>query len=484
MTGTERFVNEGDRRSSTELVRGLGLSAAVSINVANMIGTGVFLKTRVMTCNVGSPGLVMAAWIAAGLLALAGSFSYAEVSAMMPVAGGEYVFLRRAYGRIVGFLYGWTFFGIARSASQAALAIGFATFLNQAMGSALEAPWLSVGPWSLSGITLVSIAAIWAVAAINFRPVTTGGHLALALTLIKIALVIGVAGTLVVYARGDWHHLLQPLGGAAACQQVSTSARGGVVGFGAAMVGALWAYDGWQNVTPLAGEVRNPQRNLPRAFVGGMLVVGALYVCANLAYFYALTPDQIGNVSVHSSVASEALAATIGPAAILVILGILMISSIGSLHASVLANSRIPYAMAREGLFFRALAVVSPGTRVPVRAITAQAAWASILVLLGNYDELTDSVVFASWLFYGLTAGAVFVFRRTLPTDDRPYRALGYPYVPIAFLLVTTWLLVNSFIADPHRALVGSLYIALGLPFYRYWTRGARVIDGSGASDH
>jgi APA family basic amino acid/polyamine antiporter len=471
MTGNARYVEEGGRRSATELVRGLGLAAAASINVANMIGTGVFLKTRVMTCNVGSPGLVMAAWVAAGLLALAGSFSYGEVAALLPIAGGEYAFLRRAYGRIVGFLYGWTFFGIARSASQAALAIGFTTFLNQSLGNVLEPALFSVGPVSVTGITVVSVAAIWLVALVNFRPVTTGGALAIVLTLIKIALVIGVAATLLLFAQGQWHHLTTPITSAATCEQVSTSARGGVVGFGAAMVGALWAYDGWQNVAPLAGEVKNPERNLPRAFVGGMLLVAALYLVANMAYFYAMSPDQIASTSLHSSVASDALRATIGPAAVVVILIILMISSIGSLHASVLANSRIPYAMAREGLFFRALAVVSPGTKVPVRAIVAQAAWASVLALMGNYDALTDSVVFASWLFYGLAAGSVFVFRRTMPDVARPYRAFGYPLLPILFLIVTTWLLVNSFLADTARALLGASYIALGLPFYWWWTR-------------
>ncbi len=475
MAGTERYVEERGRRSRAELVRGIGLAAAVSINVANMIGTGVFLKTRVMTCNVGSPSLVIAAWVAAGFLALAGTFSYAEVAALMPVAGGEYAFLRRAYGRLVGFLYGWTFFGIARSASQAALAIGFATFLNQATGHALENPLFSIVSLPINGITLVSFAVFCLVAFVNFRRVSTGGALAVGLTMIKVVLVIAVAATLLLFAHGDWNHLTVPISGAATCEQVSSSARGGVIGFGAAMVGALWAYDGWQNVAPLAGEVKDPERNLPRAFVGGMLVVGALYLVANLSYFYALSPDQIASTSLHSSVASDALRAAIGPVAVILILGILMVSSVGSLHASVLANSRIPYAMAREGLFFRALAVVSSGTRVPVRAMVAQASWASLLALMGNYDALTDSVVFASWLFYGLTTGSVFVFRRTMPDVPRPYHAFGYPIVPALFLLVTTWLLVNSFIADSGRALLGACYIGLGLPFYWWWSRSAPV---------
>ncbi len=476
MSGSERIVEDGGRTPRAELVRGLGLMAAVSVNVANMIGTGVFLKTRVMTCNVGSPGLVMAAWIAAGLLALAGSFSYGEVAALLPVAGGEYAFLRRAYGRLVGFLYGWTFFGIARSASQAALAIGFATFLNQATGQRLEPVLFTIATLPVTGVTVMSVLAIWLVAFVNFRPVTTGGALAIVLTLIKMALVVAVALTLLLFAEGHWHHLSVPISAAATCEQVSASARGGVIGFGAAMVGALWAYDGWQNVAPLAGEVKNPERNLPRAFIGGMLVVAVLYLVANLAYFYAMTPDEIASTSIHSSVASDALRATIGPVAAVVILLTLMVSSIGSLHASVLSNSRIPYAMAREGLFFRALATVSESTHVPVRAITAQAAWASLLALLGNYDALTDSVVFASWLFYGLAAGSVFVFRRTLPDVPRPYHAFGYPVLPAVFLVVTTWLLVNTFLADTGRALLGAAYIALGLPFYAWWTRSPKPV--------
>jgi APA family basic amino acid/polyamine antiporter len=306
--------------------------------------------------------------------------------------------------------------------------------------------------------------------------VATGGRLALILTLIKVVLVVAVAAALLLLAHGDWSHLMQPVSAAATCEQVSASARGGVVGFGAAMIGALWAYDGWQNVAPLAGEVQNPGRNLPRAFVGGMIIVAILYLFANAAYYYAMTPDAIASVSVHSSVASDALRLVIGPFAVTMILLILMVSSVGSLHASVLANSRIPYAMAREGLFFRSLAVVSDRTHVPVRAITAQAAWASVLAVIGNYDTLTDSVVVASWLFYGLAAGSVFVFRRTMPDAPRPYRAFGYPVVPVVFLLVTTWLLVNSFIADPRRALIGAALIGLGMPFYAWWTRGGSVV--------
>jgi basic amino acid/polyamine antiporter, APA family len=458
----------------TGLTRGVGPWAAMAVNVANMIGTGVFLKTRVMTCNVGSAKTVLWVWLAAGLLSLAGSFSYSEIATMMPEAGGDYVYLRRAYGRAVGFLYGWVTFAVAKAGSQAALAVGLAIFMNVAVGGALARWQLEAGlvghSIAISGLSLVALAAIWTVALINCASVASGGRTALVLTLAKIALVLGVGVGAFVFAAGDFAHFAgSGLGGA--CEGVSASARGGVAGFGAAMLGALWAYDGWNNVAPLAGEIRDPQRNLPRAFIGGMLVVAALYLFVNIAYYYALTPLEIANIPTSSSVATEVLKRFLGPLAVSMTAVALMISSFGSLHASVLANSRVPYAMARDGLFFRALARLSPRSNVPARAILAQAAWSSVLALLGSYDRLTDSVVFASWLFYGLSTASLFIFRKRMPDAPRPYRALGYPVVPAIFLLVTAALLLNTFFAAPREALQGMAVLVAGLPLYWYWSR-------------
>jgi APA family basic amino acid/polyamine antiporter len=457
-----------------ELTRGVGPWAAMAVNVANMIGAGVFLKARVMTCNVGSARMVLVVWVAAGLLSLAGTFSYSEIAAMMPEAGGDYVYLRRAYGRLVGFLYGWMAFTVARAGSQAALAVGLAIFMNVALGGSLERWHFEVAPLgahlSVNGLTFVALAAIWTVAFINCASVASGGRLALVLTLAKVALVIGVGIGAFAFAAGDWSHLAES-GIAGTCEGVAGSARGGIAGFGAAMLGALWAYDGWQNVAPLAGEVRDPQRNLPRAFVGGTLVVAALYLFVNVAYYYALTPLQVASVPTTSSVATEVLKRFLGPMAVSMTAVAIMVSSFGSLQASVLANSRIPFAMARDGLFFRSLVRLSPRSNVPVRAILAQAAWGSVLALSGSYDTLTDSVIFASWLFYGLTTASLFIFRKTMPDAPRPYRAHGYPVVPMIFLLATAALLVNTFVAAPREALQGVAVLAAGLPFYWYWSR-------------
>jgi len=217
--------------------------------------------------------------------------------------------------------------------------------------------------------------------------------------------------------------------------------------------------------------VRDPQRNLPRAFVGGTLTVAALYLFVNVAYYYALAPLEVASVPASSSVATEVLKKFLGPLAVSMTAVALMISSFGALHASVLANSRIPFAMARDGLFFRGLTRLSPRTNVPVRAILAQAAWASLLALSGSYDALTDSVIFSSWLFYGLVTASLFVFRRKLADAPRPYRAFGYPFVPMIFLLATAALLINTFVAAPHEAIRGVVLLAAGLPFYWYWSR-------------
>jgi basic amino acid/polyamine antiporter, APA family len=459
-----------------ELTRGLRLWPAVAINVGNMIGAGVFIKSRVMTCNVGSGTAVLAVWLGSGLLVLAGSFAYTEVAALFPEAGGEYVFLRRAYGRFAGFLFGWTCFGVMRTGAQAALAVSFTIFLNVALGGLLAQPLGSITLFghsaSVTLLPLVAMAAIWTVAIMCCATIAIGGNTALGLTAAKVAVLIAIGIAAFTLGDGQFSHYAQGVG-AGTCEGVRDSARGGIAGIGAAMLGALWAYDGWGNVTPLLGEIHEPARTIPKVFIRGMLLVGALYLFANLSYFYVLTPEQVASVSTSSSVATEVLRRFMGPIAVSLTAVALMLSSFSSLQASVLSNARVPFAMARDGLFFRGLAALSPRTRVPVRAILAQATWASLLVLTGTYDTLTDAVIFASFLFYGLAAGSVFVLRRRYPDAARPYRAFGYPWAPALFVVVTVFLLINTFIATPREALEGIVVLLAGIPFYAYWSRQA-----------
>src|SRR6185436_15505782 len=391
----------------TQLIRGLGLIAAISVNVANIIGTGVFLKARVMTCNVGTPGRALIVWVLAGLLAMAGALTYAELLAMKPRAASEYGIVRDAYGRPLGFIYGWTQFLIARTASAAALAVGFAIFLNDLLGGALKVPYFE---YTLPGghvisfgrLQLVALSAIVVTTIINCAAVRVSGGVAAVLTGAKIVVLIGVGFGAFFYSAGDWGSLSMANAGGA-CEGVAIT-TGGIAGFAAAMIGALWAYDGWNNITFLAGEVKNPGRNLPLALIGGGLVVMALYLFVNVSYFHVLTPTEIASVPASSSVAAEVVRRLLGSLAVTIMAAAMMTSSFGALHASILATARIPYALAKDGLIVKSLAQVSPRTHVPIRALVVQCFWACVVALSGEYDTLTDYAIFALTLFYALVA--------------------------------------------------------------------------------
>jgi APA family basic amino acid/polyamine antiporter len=450
----------------------LGVLAATAIVIGDVVGTGVFLKARVMTCNVETPLAVLSVWAVAGLLSLAGALTYAELAAMMPRAGGEYVFIRQAYGRLPGFLYGWTRFFVASGGGIAGLAAGFAIFINILAGGALAARTFSpMGTtFAVSGVQAAAIAAIALVTLINCTTVAISGRIALTLTVFKIVLVLGIGLVAMVLADGSWTHLaLSAQGGT--CEDVAAAARGGAAGFGAAMLGALWAYNGWNEVTYVAEEVKNPQKNLPIALIGGIGVIATLYIFVNATYYYVLTPVEIASVPLSSAVATEVVARALGPSAATGMAGVLAMSIFGALLIASLVSARIPYAMARDGMFFAPLAHLGRRTRVPIRALVAQAVWASVLVLSGSYDTLTDYAIFTILIFVGLAAGAVYVFRRQMPEAERAYRVWGYPVVPALFLLMAGWLIVNTLMTTPGRALAGLGLMALGLPFYWYWDR-------------
>jgi basic amino acid/polyamine antiporter, APA family len=456
--------------SGVTLVRGLGVLAATAIVVGDVIGTGVFLKARVMTCNVGTPGMVMTVWVVGGLLSLAGALTYAELAVLMPQAGGEYVFIREAYGRLWGFLYGWTRFFVATTGGLAGLAFGFAIFLNIASGGALASR-----PMALA---LVASGAIALVTLVNCAAVVVGGRIASVLAALKVLIVAGVGVGAFMLARGDWAHFAMSAAGRA-CEGVPAGAQGGLAGFGAAMLGAMWAYNGWNEVTYVAGEVKDPQRTLPFAIIGGIGIIASLYLFANVAYFYVLPPAAVAGVPVSSSVATEVVTRFLGPRASGLMAAALAMSVFGSLQVVSLVSARIPYAMAEDGLFFRTLGRLSPRTRVPIRALVAQAAWSIVLVFSGSYDTITDYAIFAVLIFVALATASVFVFRRRMPDAERAYRTWGYPVVPILFLMVATWLVVNTLLTTPDRALAGVGLMLLGLPFYWYWSRAARKVPAA-----
>ena len=480
------------------LIRGLGLLAAISIILGNVIGTGVFLKARVMTCNVGSPTWVIVAWIAAGILSLAGALTYAELSAMKPEAGGEYVFLRDAYGRIWSFLYGWMLIFVGKTGAQASVAVVFAIGLNDFLDGKLKLTILKQNifgyNFELTSLQIIAVMMIIIFTTINCASVVLSGRIATVLTFVKIALIAFVGIGAFVWVTGGTFANFSMNESGGACEAVGDSVRYGsanysfVAGFGAAMLGALWGYDGWNNLTLVAGEIKNPGVNIPIALIGGTVLIVLLYVFVNVAYFYILDPTTIASVSKDSSVAkevvsrfftSEAQTVGIGIAVAIFTVG-LMLSSIGTLHTSILTGARVPYAMAQDGLMFESMGRLSEATRVPVVALIVQGVWACVLALSGSFDTLTDYVVFGSWIFYALATSTVFVFRRKYPDAIRPYRAFGYPVVPILFLLVAGWLLITTMISSPTQSFAGIFLIALGLPVYYYLTKVNRKPDREG----
>ncbi len=468
-----------------ELVRGLGLLAAISIIVGNVIGTGVFLKARVMTCNVGSPEAVILVWVAAGILSLAGALTYAELSAMKPQAGGEYVFLRDAYGRIWSFLYGWMQIFIAKTGSQASVAVAFAIFANDLLGGTLRQVILQTSvfgyEYELTTLQVVAVAMIVIITVINLLSVSTGGNIATVLTFVKIALVLLVGIGAFLLADGNFAHF-GTMNDGGTCEGVENAVKYGAAGFtfiggfSAAMLGALWGYDGWNNLTLVAGEVKNPQRNIPLALIGGTILIIILYVFVHFAYFYVLSPTEIASVSASSSVAKEVAVRFLGAGALVLMTAGLMASSIGTLHTSVLTGARVPYAMAKDGLMFSSFGNLNKA-HVPVIALLVQGVWASILAFSGSFDTLTDYVIFGSWIFYTLVTTSVFVFRIKYPELERPYKAFGYPVIPVLFILAATGLLLNTLWTSPGKSFIGIFLILAGLPVYYYLTTRKREVE-------
>jgi basic amino acid/polyamine antiporter, APA family len=427
--------------------------------VGTVIGSGIFLVPATMIQRVGSVRMVFLVWIAGGLLSLAGALSYAELSAALPEAGGEYVYLREAYGPVWGFLYSWTQMWVAKSGSIAALATGFflyfADFFHKLDAIFYTLP-LPLGPgggpleirYGQMGAILLILALAW----LNYAGVKVGGGVQTVVTAIKVALIAAI----IVVGLGFGHP--EPY------RETATSVN--LAGFVAALVAALWAYDGWNNASMVGSEVRDPQRNLPRALIGGTVTVIGIYLLANAAYFYVLSPSHVAGAP---RVAAEMVSRILGPGGGHAVSIAAMISIFAALNGSILSGARVPYAAARDGYFFRSLARVNAQHHTPAAAILGLCLWSCLLVLSGKYDDLFNLVIFASWILYAMTAAAVLVLRRKRPDMPRPYRTLGYPAVPLVFIAGAAILLASTLVERRRESLMGIGIMAAGLPFYFYW---------------
>jgi basic amino acid/polyamine antiporter, APA family len=472
VSATAATPPELEEASATrELARVLSLRDAIAL-VLVVIGTGVFLKTATMAQLVETPSTVLLAWVAAGLLSLAGALTYAELGAMMPEAGGDYVFLREAYGNLVAFLFGWTNLVLIATGGVAAVATALASFLSSFVP--LDAVWATrdfellgqVVHWRLGVQQLVAVSVILLFSAINSRGVAAGARVQWVTTVAKLGgIAIIVFGAFLLSKSGSWDHLRAPV--------TAGIAGGGITAFGAAMLAALWAYQGWANVSMVAGEIEKPERNVPRALIYGMLLVILVYLVTNVAYFYALPFSEV--LTANSTAYRDALPVAAKAAQTFFSYGAQLVSIafiiavIGALNGIILMNARVPFAMARDGLFFKRLGELNPTSRVPVAAIWTQAIWACVLALSGTFDQITTSVIFALWIFFALVGASLFVLRRKVPAAPRRYRTPGYPVVPILFVLVAVWLVISSVKAYPVESAVGLFLITLGLPFYLFF---------------
>ena len=446
-----------------DLPRVLGAPQATAIVVGTIIGSGIFLVPREMMQDTGSSALVYLAWITGGLLSLFGAMTYAELGAMLPYAGGEYVYLRGAYGDTTAFLYMWTWFAVAKPASIAAVTVGLARTLEffpafrwlgtPALGGSIPLLWSQ----------LFAIAVTWLITGLNYLGIKRAGDFQLVFTMLKAVLILIVAALCFASASGSWANFATTL----------PDATRGFSGFMLALIATLWAYDGWNDLTMVAGEVRQPGRSLPVALIGGLFIVGALFMATNAAIQYLLPAAQIA-ASERPAVA--ALTVVAGPAGAGFVAAAMALSIFVTLNGTIMSGARIPFAAARDRLFFRQFAHIDPWFQSPSTSLVVQAALSTALLLfLSRFQQFFELAVFAEWLFYMLTATTVFVYRRNRSDLPRPYKVWGYPVLPAIFVVCATAVLIASYAGNLKGSLIGTALILLGLPVM--WI--VRQINGS-----
>lgn len=446
-----------------ELSRDLGVSHASAVVVGTIIGSGIFLVPAEMMQAVGSAKLVYLAWIVGGLLSFAGALTYAELGAMKPQAGGEYVYVRDGYGPLGGFLYAWTWFVIAKPASIATVVTGLVRILGTfSVFSFFSANVISV-PLTVTWGQLVAIAAAILISFLNYLGVKKAGEFQLVFTLLKVAIILGIvfvcfSGIGDASGRG-WSNFAGQF----------TGAKGGVAGFMAALVAALWAYDGWNDLNMVAGEVKQPERNIPIALIAGVATVGLLYILMNAGVQYVLPASTI---AASERPASDAVALIMGRIGAGIVSAGMALSMLVTLNGTIMSGARVPFAVARDGYFFKALAEVHPRFHTPSVAIVVQAILSILLLLLGaNFRQLFSLAIFAEWLFYMIAGSTIFIFRWRDPQAARPYRMWGYPFVPFVFIVVAAALLCYTFRNDWPNSGYGVLVILAGIPVFTYFSR-------------
>ncbi len=474
-------MNKKPKVNPKGLIRQLGLFDSVMIMVGIIIGSGIFLTTGIMAKSIPSAGLILLAWFVGGLLTLAGALTYAELGAAMPEAGGQYVYLREAYGRLSGFLFGWILFLVYMTGGIAALALAFAEYLGYFFPSLGTQNFLftmnvtvfqSSMQYSLSSGQIIGVIVIGVLSIFNFVGVGLGKFIQNVFTVVKIGTIAAIIILGFAIGKGTSpEFVLNPRG-----MDIGSI----FMGFGVSLIAVAWAFDGWNNVNFVAGEIKNPARNLPLALILGTLGVTFLYILVNYIYLYALPMKEItGTVRIAEKATGSLFGASTGA----LISALIIVSVFGSLNGSVLVGPRVYYAMAKDGLFFRKVAHVHPRFRTPGFSILIQAIWACILTLLGSFEQVFTFAMFMAILFWIWATASVFTLRKKRPDLPRPYKTWGYPVVPAVFIITSVAILLNTLLEKPVESIAGLLLTAVGIPVYFYWKRRSKTREGPAESE-
>lgn len=460
-----------EKNPKGDLVRKLSLTAAIMIVAGSMIGSGIFRKPSVMAEQLGSPELLIFVWVAAGLITLIAVLVNAEISGMIDLTGGQYIYFRKMYGDFTAYLYGWSILSVIQTGSQAAIAYVFAEYLGYFIKyPQLPQAWQEfsvfmplvgdIHPFIDFGTKATAILCIAFLTTVNYIGVLFGGFVQTIVTYVKIVTILLITLLIVLLGNGSLSNIYT---GFAIPESTSKNLFSLI---GLAFAGAFWAYDAWNNITFVSGEVKNAKRNVPLGLIFGTLIVMFVYVLINIAYLYVLPIDEMAKSPLVAASAAEKIFGSNGG---MIISIAVIISTFGALNGSILATARVPYAMARANLFFHSLGKVHPKYSTPHVSLVVQGVWSCILVMSGSFDTITDYVIFASWLFYMLGAYGVFILRKKMPEEHRPYKVWGYPYTPAIFVIFAFFFLMNTIISDTSNAMMGFILIGAGLPIYFFW---------------
>lgn len=459
-----------------KLVQTIGLTSAIVLVISSVIGTGVFKKIAPMSAELQSPGLVLTAWLVAGLISLAGTLSNAEVASMLADSGGDFVYYRKIYNRFFAFLFGWTNFAVIRTASIASIAYVFAQSLNSLIpipnssSEMSEMSFLGLHFLDNLGIKLVAIALIVFLTYFNTKGLKLGEKLSNTLVTLMIIVMLGIIILGLTSSEGNWEYLKQN-----SVKFNPEEMQGGTLfkALALACLSAFWGYEGWNSVGYIGGEIKNPQRNLPLALTIGMIIIIAMYMMMNFVYLYILPIDEF--IKIHETKNGIGAVAVVthflGSWGGVLISCLILVTTFNCTSSTILLASRLFYAMSHEKMFFKHVDYIHPKYNTPSKALALQAVWASLLVLSGTFDQLTDMLIFAAFIFYGATTFGVFILRKKMPDAPRPYKVIAYPFVPAIFILFCIVLLVNTLMERPNEALIGLGLMATGLPFYFYWKK-------------